>query len=152
MLELDPKCLTVTPNAILGAGSFATVHGGVYTFPVHGDTPVAVKIFRRTETCMANSGGGGGGAYAAAEATMLAELRVSQTVSMNNPYLVQTYGGLRHLQGLCLVMELLVGCSLRAVLDTDRAVVPLSWGAAIWFLDESFAREGCFTEPHACWY
>ena len=53
---------------------------------------------------------------------MLAELQVSQQVSTNNPYLVQTYGGVRHPQGLCLVMELLVGGTLRSYVAPSRLI------------------------------
>jgi serine/threonine protein kinase len=115
ILELDPTCLAISPADILGAGSFATVRGGVYTFPVHGATPVAVKIFHGTAGARVGKG----------EAAAVAELLASTRVSMN-PNLVHMYGAARLADhGLCLVMERIAGLSLRLVLDD--AVTPLPW-------------------------
>lgn len=124
LLELDPTCLTATAGAVLGSGSFATVIGGTYAFPVHGATPVAIKVFHGTA----------GGHVGTGEAAALTELMTSTRVSVN-PHLVQMYGAARlpgH--GLCLVMERIAGQSLRIVLDTQAVALP--WDLRIRWLFE----------------
>ena len=124
-LVLDPALLTIE-DAVLGAGSFATVRSAKYTFPVHGETDVAVKIFRGTEAL----GGGANsvGGLSAMGLQALTELNLGEQVSRNNPFLVQTYGGIQKANaGVCLVMERMAGRCLRAVLDAEDAT-PLRWG------------------------
>lgn len=124
LLELDPACLTATAGAVLGSGSFATVIGGTYAFPVHGATPVAIKVFHGTA----------GGHVTTGEAAALTELMTSTRVSVN-PHLVQMYGAARlpgH--GLCLVMERIAGQSLRIVLDAKAVALP--WDLRIRWLFE----------------
>ena len=100
---------------MLGSGSFATVYGGSYVFPVHGATSVAIKVFHGTAGDRPGRG----------EAAAITELMASTRVSVN-AHLVQMFGAARlPTHGLCLVMELIVGQSLRIVLD-DTAEV-LSW-------------------------
>ena len=108
MLELDPAALVVSSgDDALGSGSFANVLAGVYTFPPHGPTPVAVKVFHGTA----------GGRVKDTEAAALRELMASTRVS-ENVNLVQMYGAARLKDlGLCLVMERIAGKSLRDVLD-----------------------------------
>ena len=113
-LKLDPSCLLVDADAVLGAGSFGTVLGGTYTFPVHGATPVAIKVFNGTAGDRAGRN----------EAGALAELMASTRVSVH-PYLVQMYGAVRiPKNGLCLVMERIAGQSLRVVLDATAEQLP----------------------------
>lgn len=135
-LVLDPKALTID-KAVLGAGSFAIVRAGKYKFPVHGETEVAVKIFRGTEAFAAKACSDDGPTpLSKLEASALSELKLSEQVSRNNPFLVQTYGGVRVADdGVCLVMERMAGHSLRAVLDADEAV-PLTWNLrARWLME-----------------
>ena len=123
-LELDPVQLTISAGPALGAGSFATVRGGTYIFPVHGATPVAIKVFHGTACDRPGRG----------EAAAITELMASSRVSAN-PHLVGMHGAARlpgH--GLCLVMELIVGQSLRIVLDTTAERLP--WELRIRWLHE----------------
>lgn len=109
---------------MLGSGSFATVIGGTYAFPVHGATPVAIKVFHGTA----------GGHVGTGEAAALTELMTSTRVSVN-PHLVQMYGAARlPRHGLCLVMERIAGQSLRIVLDTKAVALP--WDLRIRWLFE----------------
>ena len=124
LLELDPSCLTAAANNVLGCGSFATVIGGTYNFPVHGDVPVAIKVFHGTAGDRVGRG----------EAAALTELVASTRVSVNQ-HLVQMYGAARlHTHGLCLVMEKITGQSMRVVLDETAEI--LSWGLRIRWLYE----------------
>ena len=114
LLELEPSCLTLSADVVLGSGSFATVYGGSYVFPVHGATSVAIKVFHGT------AGDRPGRGKAAAITELMASTRVSV-----NAHLVQMYGAARlPLHGVCLVMERIVGQSLRIVLDTTAEVLP----------------------------
>lgn len=109
---------------MLGAGSFGTVLGGTYTFPVHGATPVAIKVFNGTAGDRAGRN----------EAGALAELMASTSVSVH-PHLVQMYGAVRiPKNGLCLVMERIAGQSLRVVLDATAEQLP--WALRIRWLHE----------------
>ena len=116
--------MTVAAGPALGAGSFATVRGGSYIFPVHGATPVAIKVFHGTAIDRPGRG----------EAAAITELMASARVSAN-PHLVRMHGVTRlpgH--GLCLVMERIAGQSLRIVLDTTAEQLP--WELRIRWLHE----------------
>jgi serine/threonine protein kinase len=107
--EIDSSKVRLDPAAVpLDSGSFADVFAGEID-TASGPLEVAVKAFRGTSSAAA----------AAGDSAVLRELQVSVDNS-TGPNLVRTYGAVRIERfGLCLVMQLMRGRSLRRVLDND---------------------------------
>ena len=113
-MEAARARVELSPDALLGSGSFADVYRGEYQFPGRREpVPVAFKVFR-----------GGKLIPLALRAQTRTEAELG--ARLRHPNLVQLFGVVeRDDIGMSLVMELCEGDSLRQALDDTAR--PLSW-------------------------